>query len=393
MIERKRVIYWIIVVVVAGSLFWAGFLRKKTEKAPEEKIIPVEVQAVETGSIEQTIEVTGVIRANHVVYVKSKVPGRIESLSLLLPDGKAVPIEEGLEVKKGRQIAVVDHDTYAAEVARAAAVVAAAESTVKIYEVELADAKREMERINKLYESGSTTEQNRDKAATAYHASEAQLEAAKAQLAQARAQLDLAQINLKESNIVSPIDGIITEKHIDRGNLINVGDVIVTIADMKHIKVIVGLAERYKTMVGPGLPARIYVDAYPDKPFSGKVYSVYPALDEKTRTLLVEIRLDNTDLLLKPGMFARVALVTDSKENVVIVPRDVVLGGRIDDEPYVYVVVDETAEKRFVKIGIKQGDRWEALDGLKPFERLVVNGMNYLTDGSKVHIVRMEDIQ
>jgi RND family efflux transporter MFP subunit len=390
---NKRTIYWITVVVVVGVLFWAGFLREKPEKPPEEKITPVEVEAVETGFIEETIELTGIVRANNVVRVKSKVPGRIESLSLLLPGGKAVPVEEGLKVQKGWQIAIVDHDTYAAEVARAVAAVTAAESTVEIHEVELADAEREMKRINALYQSGSTTEQSRDKTTTAYRASKAKLSAAKAQLAQAKAQLELAQINLRESTIVSPIYGIVTEKHIDQGNLINVGDVIVTIADMKLVKVIVGLAERYKTMVKPGLPARTYVDAYPGMPFAGEVYSVYPALDEKTRTLLVEIRLDNDELLLKPGMFARVTLVTDSKDDVVVVPRDVVLGSRIDDKPYVYVVADETAEKRFVKTGIKQGDKWEILEGLRPYERLVVNGMNYLEDGSKVHVVRMEDIK
>jgi RND family efflux transporter MFP subunit len=393
MIKQKRAIYWITAVVVVGLIFWAGFLRKHSEKESDEKVVPVEVQAVETGFIEQTIELTGIVRANNVVYVKSKVSGRIESLSLLLPDGEAVPVEEGLEVQRGQQIAMVDHDTYAAEVARAAAAVAAAESTCKIYEVELTDAEREMKRINALYHSGSTTEQNRDKTTTAYYAAEAKLNAGSAQLAQARAQLELAQINLRESTIVSPIDGIITEKHIDEGNLINVGDAIVTIADMKLVKIIVGLAERYQTMVRPGLPTRIYVDSYPGRPFNAEVYSVYPALDEETRSLKIEIRMDNTELLLKPGMFARVTLITDSKKDVVIVPRDVVLGGRIDDQPYVFVVVDETAEKRFVKIGIKQADMWEIIEGLRPNERLVINGMNYLADGSRVSIVRMEDIK
>jgi multidrug efflux system membrane fusion protein len=170
---NKRTIYWITAIVVVGVLFWAGFLRKQPEKEPEEKIIPVEVQPVETGFIEQTIELTGVIQANSVVHLKSKVPGRIESLSLALPKGKAIPVEEGLEVNRSQQIAMVDHDTYAAEVARAAAAVAAAESTCKIYEVGLVDAEREMKRINALYESGSTTEQNRDKTTTAYYAAEA----------------------------------------------------------------------------------------------------------------------------------------------------------------------------------------------------------------------------
>jgi membrane fusion protein (multidrug efflux system) len=258
--------------------------------------------------------------------------------------------------------------------------------------VELADAEREMKRISALYQSGSTTEQNRDKTTTAYHAAQAKLSVAKAQLAQARAQLELAQINLRESTIVSPIDGIVTEKHIDEGNLINVGDAIVTVADMKLVRLIVGLAERYQASVKPGLPVRIDVDSFPDKTFVGKVYSVYPALDEETRTLKVEIRLDNSELLLKPGMFARVTLITQRKDDAIVVVRDVVLGGRID-EPYLYVIEGETARKHFVKIGIKQAEKYEIIDGLKTGEMLVVNGMHYLADGSKVRVVRLEDIR
>ncbi len=396
MIEQKRTIYWISAVVIVGVIFWVGFLREGKEKALDEIIIPVEVQTVETGFIEETIELTGIVRANRVVHVKSKVPGRIESLNLLLPpmaqaDGKIVPVEEGLEVQKGWQIAVVDHDVYAAEVARATATVAAAESTSKVYQVELADAEREMKRINTLYQGGSTTEQSRDKAITAYQAAKAKLSAAKAQFAQARAQLELVQINLRESNIVSPLDGIITEKHIDQGNLIREGDSIVTIADMKTVKAVVAVAEKYGGQVVTGTPARIKVDTFGDRIFNAEVYSVYPTLDEQTHTIQIEIRMDNDELLLKPGMFARVILITQRKDDAVVITRDVVLGGRID-EPYVYVVEDGTAHKRFVKIGIKQADKYEIIDGLKAKEMLVVNGMNYLADGMKVEIVKLEEI-
>ena len=121
------------------------------------------------------------------------------------------------------------------------------------------------------------------------------------------------------------------------------------------------------------------------------MYSIYPALDAQTHTIQVEIRMSNDDLLLKPGMFARVTLITNRKDDAVVIPRDVVLGGKVD-EPYVYVVEDGTAHKRFVKIGVKQADKYEIIDGLRPEEKLVVNGMNYLTDGIKVEVVRLEEI-
>jgi len=123
------------------------------------------------------------------------------------------------------------------------------------------------------------------------------------------------------------------------------------------------------------------------------VYSVYPALDEQTRMVQIEIRLDNGQLLLKPGMFARVTLITNRKDNVVVVGRDVVLGGKISDEYYVYVVEGTIARKRFVKIGIAEAEKYEISEGLKAGEVLVVNGMHYLTDGIGVEIVQIGDVK
>jgi RND family efflux transporter MFP subunit len=106
----------------------------------------------------------------------------------------------------------------------------------------------------------------------------------------------------------------------------------------------------------------------------------------------VEIRMENDQLLLKPGMFARVTLVTKQKNNTIIVPRDVVLGGKIDPY-YVYVVNNNTAHKTLVQIGITQADQCEIVDGLKAGQVIVVNGMSFLKDGTKVEIVRIEDIK
>jgi len=373
----RRVIYWIAAFVLVAITFWFGFFHKSAESQQQQKIVPVEIEDVNVGSIEETTEVTGWIRANHVVDVTSKVPGRIESLQVILGSGDVVAVEEGLAVKEGQQLAVIDHDIYLAQVA-------AAKADLQATEVELADAEREKKRITRLFEGGSATEQSKDKAVTA-----AELAAARINLA--KANLELAQINLRESTIVSPIDGVVTAKHIDQGNLIREGDRIVTIAEMKTVKAIVAVAEKYGGEIAVGTPARIKVDAFGDRIFDAEVYSVYPVLDEQTHTIQAEIRMKNDDLLLKPGMFARLTLVTKRKDNVVVIPRDVVLGGRID-EPYVYVVEDETARKRFVRIGIKQADKYEIIDGLKAKEKLVVNGMNYLMDGMKVKVVQLEEI-
>jgi len=338
----------------------------------------VEVETVSLGSIEEIMQLTGWIRAEAVVDVSSKVAGRLESLKAVLPEGGQKEVEEGLAIGKGQQIAVIDRDVYLAQAS-------AARANAKAIEVTLADAERERNRMTALFQGGSATEQAKDKAVTAAQLAAAQLDAAKANL-------DLAEINLKESFIVSPIDGVITRKHVDQGNLIRVGDRIVTIEDTRTVKTVVSVSEKYAGKVKAGTKTRITVDAWPDKIFEAEVHSVYPALDVQTHTIQAEIRLNNEEGLLKPAMLARVALITDKKDNAVIVPRDVVLGGKID-EHYVYIVNNRIAHKRIVGVGIAQGERCEILEGLSAGESLVVNRMHYVKDGASVEVTRLEDVK
>jgi len=374
----SRGVYWIAAVAVVSATFWFGFAHRPAESPIEVRPVPIEVEPVDTASIEQTIELTGMITANKRVEVASKVAGRIESLSVTLPDGRQQPVDVGLSIVQGQPLAVIDHDMYLAQVA-------AAEAEVKARQVQLAEAQREGKRIVGLFGSGSATEQARDQAVTAS-------ELAAAGLSLAKANLELAQVNLRESTITSPIDGVVTARCIDEGNLVAQGQRIVSLADIKTVRVLVAAPERYSAQICQDMPVKIAVDAFDDRVFKAKVYCVYPALDEQTHTLRVEIRLENGDLLLRPGMFARVKLVLNSKDEAVVIARDVILGGKID-APYVYVAQDGHARKRIVGIGLIDGPRCEITDGLRPGESLIVNGMHHLADGAAVEIVRLEDIQ
>ncbi len=378
----RRILYLLAALVLVFLTYWYAYKQKSALDAEEKRIVPVEVEVVGTGSIEETIQLTGWIKAKQVVDVASKVPGRVESLRVLSDGGDLTVVEEGVSIRKDQQLAVIDHDIYLAQLA-------AATSSVTAKEVELADTEREKKRIIALYEGGSATEQSKDKVATA-------AELAAASLNLAKANLELAKLNLRESTIVSPINGVVTAKHIDEGNMVRAGDRIVTIADMETVKVIVAVAERYGAEIYAGMPAKIRVDTFTERQFEAKVYSIHPALDAQTNTLQVEIQLQNDELLLKPGMFARVALVTKQKADAVVIPRDVILGGKIG-EHYVYVIEEASAEKvarkRIVEVGIKQADKYEITDGVKAGETLVVNGMNFLIDGISVEIVRIEDIK
>ncbi len=374
----RRVLYWTTAFAVVFITFWWGYTRRSVEATIEERPVPVEVEPVGTGTIEQTVELTACFLANARVEVASKVAGRLESLAVTMPDGSRRPVEVGLSLAPGQELAIIDHAMHQAQLA-------AAEADFRAVEVQLAEAQRERERVVALFEQGSAPAQQKDKAVTA-------ADLAATRLNQAKANLELAQINLRESTIVSPIEGVVTAKHIDEGNLITPGQRIISLADIRTVKLLVAVPERYGSRIRQGMPVRITVDAFPDRTFEAEVYSIHPALDEQTHTIRLEIRLQNEELLLRPGMFARVALVLDRKEDVVVVPRDVILGGKID-EPYVYVVEERIARKRLVQIGLRDGARCEITAGLRPGESLVVNGMHYLADGLGAEVVRLEDIR
>lgn len=370
-----KIKYWLIVFAILIGGLLIVYIRQPADKPAEKKPVPVEVETVAAGAIEETIEMTGQIKANQLVDIASKVAGRIEAMLIVGEGGKLIPVEEGAAIKKGQTIAVIDHDIYLAQVA-------AAKANAHALEVSLADARREKDRMASLVKSGSATQQAMDKAVTATDLAAAQLDAA-------RANLELAEINLRESVVISPIDGIITAKHIDQGNLIRAGDRLLTVADINTVKIIVSAAEKYADKIKPKTPARVKVDAWPEKTNDSEVFSVWPALDELTHTLQVEIRLDNGQNLLKPGMFTRVVLITAAKTNSVVVSKDVVLGGKTG-EPYVYIVNNTTAHKRPVKIGITQTDKVEIIDGLQPGETIVINGLANLAEGLPVEITQKE---
>jgi RND family efflux transporter MFP subunit len=371
-------VYWIVAVAVVSATFWVGFAHRPEEGSTEVRAVPVEVESVGTAAIEQTIELTGMILANKRVEVASKVAGRVESLSTAMPDGSRQAVDVGLSVAQGQPLAVIDHDMHLAQVA-------AAEAEVKAKQVQLAQAQRESNRIVGLFESGSATEQARDQAVTA-------AELAATGLSLARANLDLAQIGLRESTIVSPIDGVVTAKYIDEGNLVAQGQRIVGLADIKTVKVLATVPERYSMQICQGMPVKIVVDAFRERVFDANVYCVYPTLDEQTHTLRVEVRLENGDLSLRPGMFTHVKLVLDHKDETIVIARDVILGGKID-APYVYVAQDGCARKRIVEIGLTDGPRCEITHGLQSGESLIVNGIDRIADGTAVEIVRLEDIR
>jgi len=126
------------------------------------------------------------------------------------------------------------------------------------------------------------------------------------------------------------------------------------------------------------------VDTYSEREFDGVVYRTGPNISRMTRTAEVEIRIPNPDHLLKPGMFVRLCLDLERKENVTVVPDAAML--RQGSEVFVYVVNGSKAYRRVLKLGISEGDRYEVVEGLELGDLVVVKGQHMLEDESEVTI-------
>ena len=316
-------------------------------------------------TIAQSIRKTGSLVSPAEVAISAKVGGRL--LKLELADGTR--LEEGVRVKAGDKIAEIEARDYRAQLEAAKATVASAEATVK-------DAKREFDRANTLFKEGTATEQERDQAEASY-------ERAVAALAQAKAQAEIADINLDETVITAPMDGVVTKRAVEPGTLLTAGAQIATITQMNPLRFQLALPTTLFASLAPGKThVSIEVDAYPGQPIDATVSRVYPVADDATRTVRVETTVDNAAGRLVPGMYAVGALDLDRRENVLCVPFDAII--KNDKERIVYRVADGVAQAVKVKLGVRSDAIVEVVEGLSDNDEIVLAGQHRLTDGAKV---------
>lgn len=185
----------------------------------------------------------------------------------------------------------------------------------------------------------------------------------------------------EKAPVESPLAGVVGRTYVDRGTSVTPQTPVALVVNMDQAKIRLDIPERYLPRITLGESAQVTVDAYAE-PFSGRVTKISPVVDVATRTAPVEILVPNADHRLKPGMFARVRLVMDRRENALVILREAVLG-RAPDQ-HVYVVADGAAQERQVKLGVYQGGEYEVLEGLNEGDLVVVMGQQRLREGSRV---------
>ncbi|MCK5345300.1 MAG: efflux RND transporter periplasmic adaptor subunit [Candidatus Heimdallarchaeota archaeon] len=250
--------------------------------------------------------------------------------------------------------------------------------------VQLSQAEKKVKLHRELYDIGAISQ---------LKLSEVESEAgnAKHQVEAAEIEIESAKEEVKKTEMYAPSDSIVSERNIQEGELVTpYTSLAMELVDISTVYAEVGIVERDITKVKIGQLARIFVDAYPDLPFDGIVDNVFPKLSEKTRTLPLEIKVDNTRRMLMPGMFARADIVLFEKPGVISIPR---VGLVKKEEMALVYVVDEatnTVVERLVETGYESTDYIEVTRGLNEGDLVAISSVEGLTSGTPIQITEIQ---
>lgn len=205
------------------------------------------------------------------------------------------------------------------------------------------------------------------------------------------AQLNQAQAKLSDTVVRSTIAGTVTARKADPGGMATPGNPVLEVQFLDWLYVTTSLPVESSALIHPGQTATISLDALPGRAFTGAITNIDPAADPTTRQFSVKVRLDNKGHILRPGMYARVSIVTNRVDAKVVVPREALTTAPDGSTTVVVVGKDKIAHVRPVKLGARDDRGAEVLDGVEPGENVVVLTFNALKEGQKVTVPSAND--
>jgi len=327
----------------------------------------VEVAKVTRGDIAASLSIVGNLIGAATVEVAPKAGGRLQTVSVRLGD----------QVRRGQTIAKVEDREMQEQVRQAEASHQVSEATIRAREADLKLAETSVERSRNLFGRQLLPRQTLDDAEARYTAAVAQVDLATAQLAQNASRLQELRINLGNTTVTSPVNGFVSQRLVDPGAWVSQNVPVVTVVDISSLRVVANIVEKDLRLMNVGDPAKVEVDAYPGEIFKGRIARVSPILDPATRTAAMEVEVPNTGFRLKPGMYAKVNLQVEGRDNVLIVPKVALIDS--EGQRGIYQPNgDNRAQFKPVKVGIEDTDRAEILEGLTEGETVVSTGAGAL---------------
>ncbi len=333
------------------GISWAQDKKEETKAGSSaQRGIPVESAKAEVMKISQEIRAVGTLNSNESVVIAAEIAGRVTGIDF----------QEGQRTGAGQVLLRLDSSIYGAQRDRAQASLS----------VSLAD----WERAQALFKEKAISQR--------------ELEEARAQWKLDEASLRLAEVQLGKTVLKAPFGGVLGLTYVSIGEYIQPGQPIVTLDDTDPIKVDFRVPEVYSSSLYPGQTVQVSIDAAPGRIFSGEVYAVDPAVDPKSRSLLVRAKVPNKDETLRPGMFAQIQLVMEEKPSALMIPEEALLSRGQDK--LVYRVIDGVVAEAVVKTGQRQRGLVEITEGLSAGDTVITAGQIKVRPGMPVTLLPAE---
>lgn len=335
---------WVDPLIRTGCRTYLG--RLNGEHSSVDRVVLVEAQDVQLGSVTRRITSVGKLRANAAVMLKAEMAGRI----------KSIHFSNGDEVQAGDLLIQLEDADLQAE--------------LRLSQAELMQKEADFQRITRLREHNVESAKRFDEARAAAEITRARVERAQAQLNKAR--------------IVAPFDGTMGIIDASVGTYLQAGQDLVMLVDNTPILVDFKVPERYLNEVGAGQQAEIKIDGLPDEIFNATVDAVDASIDPQSHTLAVRASLDNEEGRLRGGQFAHVSLIVGEKPEAMLVPESAVM--REGNREFVWVAFQGKAVRAPVITGTREHTNVEILSGLRPGLSVIFTGQNRLAEGIPISI-------
>ncbi len=367
----KRILTLLLITVF---IFTGCTTGQETNLNEEEAYTAVEVETLKPMDLYIENLMTAKVFADKDVFVIPMMAGKVEKINVSVGD----------KVQKDDVLFVMDKDDISKQVNQALAAYEAAKAGFDVSASQIQSAKDNLERIQKLYEEGAVPETQYEQAKLA--ASDNALEAAMKGVEQARVAYSNAASMLKNAEVKSPISGVVSNVNIVEGEFATSSNPPITIVDSDSITIEFGAASSIVNKINKGDVVDVKINSanYRNEAI---INSVSSSADMMTNLYTVSIVLEN-DGTIKPGMFAKVYLKTDKIDNAFVVKTEAVK--ERDNKKFVFVADGENTVEKEVTTGLDTGSYIEIKSGLSEGDKVIVKGQDYISNGSKIKVVRGE---
>jgi len=349
----------IIMLTVSGLMMVSGCSSSAENDVPQAKPRSVRIEKTVSRDLPVIVRSVGRLVPNREVAVSAQVTGIVMKINA----------DVGTKVTSGETLVELDPIDYTLALNEAQANFQSAQARRVV-------AEKNYERAKSLLPENVITLELFDQAEAEYRSSQALV-------SQLKAVVDIARNRLGKTVIGAPFNGYVSQKLVELGQNVAVGDPVMSIADMETMRVRIHISENDYVHLDKDDPVTVMVEAFSDVEFTGRVDKIGIKADGRTNTFEVEVLLDNPQFTLKAGLTARVSIQTEVIHDAVMIGQGTVLFR--EDRKEVFVIEQgNKAVAREVKLGRVEGSTVRILQGLMPGDNLVVSGGQYLKHGDEV---------